>query len=304
MDYDDINFEKKLVVNGVIYQDSLVKINVSRNKSILEAVSILPFIENALAKLFENGTFIETLIYDSMGYYHSNLITKAKTSYKVEVEVAEYDKAIAYFKFEEIKNYSVNVIKTQIFDSTYHVFLPFETDTNVTSVNVELDLSFTDNSNQNNFYDWKAETDNPFYIYEECVDNDCITRLLAISESDDSRHIYLAFSNQSDYYKYNSNSYHCYDGFYCNGQLSDDLFNGDNITLSFNTNYMTNDLNPISLFLYSYPEGYINYWETLMLYQDARNNPFSQPVNIYSNVENGIGFVCGITCCKVEINLN
>lgn len=304
MDYDDTNFQKMLVINGVIYQDSIVRINISRNKSILEADSILPFMDNATAKLFENETYIETLVYDSMGFYHSNLITKAKTSYRIEVEVPDYEKAIAYFNFEEIENFSVSNIEYLINDTLVHIDYPENKDTLIYHVNIKADINFTDNENQINHYDFMGIAEMLNFYSTNYLPEIGEEGFYTVIEESSNNKMWISFDDYNDYEKYGYTSSGSHNGYQYNFYFKDDLYNGKPITFSISGGYYTSSPNNVEIYLVSYPDDYIKFHSSGYNYMNTLYNPFSQPVNIYSNVENGIGLVCGITCEKVIINLN
>jgi hypothetical protein len=42
-------------------------------------------------------------------------------------------------------------------------------------------------------------------------------------------------------------------------------------------------------------EAYFNYLKSFNMYQRASGNPFATPVQVYSNVENGMGIFAGGT---------
>ena len=83
------DYEKKLVLNGLICPDSLISVRVSRTISILSNEN--PIIENATVLLYLNERYIETLQHEKNGRYKSETIyPKADSIYTIQVEVDGY----------------------------------------------------------------------------------------------------------------------------------------------------------------------------------------------------------------------
>ncbi len=83
------DIEKRLVVNGLICPDSLISVKVSTTTAILDNQN--KFVENAIVKLFCNGTFIENLTYNGNGQYISETVYPVENKYyTIEVEREGY----------------------------------------------------------------------------------------------------------------------------------------------------------------------------------------------------------------------
>lgn len=81
------------------------------------------------------------------------------------------------------------------------------------------------------------------------------------------------------------------DAYGYNVVLSDGAFNGDTYRLRL---IFDNFGGPISstfsLQCYTFTEDGFRYLRSRQAYEDARNNPFSEPVNVHDNIENGYGY--------------
>jgi len=80
--------------------------------------------------------------------------------------------------------------------------------------------------------------------------------------------------------------------------LKDQNFDGENYALTFTViNYA--ELKDMDLFgeirLVNTSEEYFNYLKSFNMYQRTINNPFATPVQVYSNVNNGMGIFAGGT---------
>jgi hypothetical protein len=88
------------------------------------------------------------------------------------------------------------------------------------------------------------------------------------------------------------------------GLFNDLLFNGQNKSLEIeipNYNETGNEIGyqwsyktlSLRLYLHNISKSYYYYRTSLELYQSASGNPFAQPVQVYSNIENGFGVFAG-----------
>jgi hypothetical protein len=299
LDYDDLDFEKEIVLNGLIYQDSIIKVHVARTKSIIDMDSILPFLENAEVKLYENGVFIENLKHDSLGSYSSSIKTKANSSYLLEARTNEIGSASASFSFKEIKKFRLSNIEYQVHDTILSIDKPVKTDTSLMWVSLNFDMIFLDEAETEDYYDFIAfGTFNPCVHRREYFSDTEYIEYLTLSESKTFR---LSFSNHNDSEKYSPGHGSSYNGYEQNFYMSDEMFNGDEVTFSLRASYYTTKIEPIEITLYCFPYDYIFFHTSGYRYIRAADNPFSQPINIYSNVENGLGIVCAVTTSKWKI---
>jgi hypothetical protein len=80
---------------------------------------------------------------------------------------------------------------------------------------------------------------------------------------------------------YNSRYYHHH-------LFTDELSNGSSYELEFSVFQPYADSVSVDFILFS--EDYYNYLISMIAYHEAERDPFSKPVNLYSNVSNGFGF--------------
>lgn len=303
LDYNDLNFKPKIVLNGLIYQDSVVKINVARTKSILEADTVLPFLKNAEVKLYKNDELIDSLLYDTLGQYYSTIKTKANTSYKIEAKTNEIETAIARFSFKNPINFKLNNIEYQIRDTILNIDEPVKADTNLFKVLLNFVMVFKDNADEENYYDFNCNGRFYSYIHSYTCYGDCDEMIESyVLEKNSSEYLY--FRNYNDNEKYYPDGRSSYNGYESNMYISDKLINGTEVTFSLGASFYTNKIDSVSIILLSYPDEYIYFHKTGYIYISAWDNPFSQPINIYSNVENGLGIVCAVSRCKQGIYLS
>jgi len=318
LDYDDLGFEPQMVLNGLIYQDSIIVINVSRTQSILESNKIFPFLDSAEVQLYENDIYIEDLVYDSIGYYHSTIRTKANTEYRIEARTDEIETATAEFSFKDLTTFSLANISYEISDTVvtydditegeiwYRLKHPEITDpipskdTALMLVMLNFDIVFTDDGEEENFYDYSGFVNFCMVSHGSYSNSENSIELIRLEENNSA---YLSFRNYHDRERFFPDGSRGSNGYRQGGYMTDELFNGQRVSLELRTSYFTGTLEPIEINLLSYPYEYINFHTSGYRYIEARDNPFSQPTNVYTNIENGLGIVAAVSNSKQIINL-
>ena len=113
--------------------------------------------------------------------------------------------------------------------------------------------------------------------------------------------LYFYFRNYLDYNTYYSADCGSYNGYEQNCFITDNLFNGREVSFELGAIFYANSLDSIEIALVSYPYDYVHFQETGYRYISTYGNPFSQPINVYSNVENGQGIVCAVSSHRQKI---
>ncbi|MBN2778376.1 MAG: DUF4249 domain-containing protein [Bacteroidales bacterium] len=298
------DFPPMLVLNGVVEQDSIFCINVSRTASLNETVMLRDlFVTDANVSLYDGDNFLETMQHDSLGFYSSTNTAQWGHKYSIKVEKGDYPVAVANLDFSNAPNFEVSNFTFERHDSTY----TYDTTSSRNEILlheffVYYDLKLSDNGEENNFYSFIAMTQIQEIMFWNYGSEDEYIELNELNYGDAG----VYFEDWSYWDKYNEQHYGGYSfgsetyGF---GAIDDKLFNGQEIIFDFYTFFRTSEIETFSLSVKSYPEGLIKYFETCELYYDVYDNPYVEPVNIYSNVENGIGFVCGIPSSKIVFDL-
>ncbi|MBN4051468.1 DUF4249 domain-containing protein [bacterium AH-315-M05] len=78
--------------------------------------------------------------------------------------------------------------------------------------------------------------------------------------------------------------------------FNDVLFNGKSYQLKINfDSYYAQGSSKIIVYLKSVSKPYYLYNKTVILHQQNQNNPFAEPVQVYNNIENGLGIFAGFS---------
>ena len=278
--------ESKLVVNSIFSNDSIWKLSVSQSTGILDNDDF-GFMDNAEVTIYQDGNFLETL----------SLETIETTTYDYTTGQEEIEE-IPFYTSENVATsnheYSVEVAVNGFETASATATLP--TPVNISEVTVEnlfadveegyqqqegsLSITFDDPEGEN-FYElkvWAAFE----YTYSDYIFNDSINDYIAQEVTEEVFYnIYLetndvALSNDANK----------------SGQsilFTDEFFEGDTKTLALQTydaipldGSIVVELRSISKEVYLYNSSYNNQrW--------SRDDPFSEPIFVYSNIENGFG---------------
>jgi hypothetical protein len=293
------DFPPMLVLNGIVYQDSIFHLNVTRTGGLNETFMIDDlFVTDAIVSLYDEDIFLEFMEYDSLGFYSSTSLAVGGHSYSIIVEKDDYPTAKAYVDFSnepeiEIINFSLeksDSIYTYDFPEPASEILLYE-------FIVNYDLRLSDNAEEINFYSFSALTKTQDIMhYNNGVDDEEI-HLNELMYKNVSVHM----RNWNVWQKYNQKYYGSDE--YSFSAIDDKMFNGQTETFNLYTFFRTSEVGDYSIIVKSYPESIVRYYESVELYQDIYDSPYSEPVNIYSNVENGVGFVCGIPSSKIVFEI-
>ena len=303
LDYKDLDYQPQIVLNGLIYQDSIIRLNAATTKSILEVSSSFPFLDEAVIRLYENDVFVENLIYDSLGWYHSSIKTKNNTNYRIEATYGNIETAIAKFDFKNLGDFQVtNINLFHLKDTSITVNATIDTTYFLSSYVLEFEMVYTDNEKEENYYDFGIT--GSFYDISSWSTNTGTSGYTDSISIDKTSTLHLHFRDYEDNKKYNTANSSTFNGYEKNHYISDNIFNGEEVSLGLVAYFNTDTLKPVEIILYSIPYDYVHFHNTGYSYISNDGNPFSQPINIHSNVENGLGIVCGVSCTKQTIDLS
>lgn len=293
-----------LVLNSFLTTDSVVKVQLTRSKFFLEDDSKFDAVTNADVKLFVNGSFVEKLNHTTNGYYSG-------TYFPEENDIVKF---VAYTPQLAEVNASTNIAPKQLItgvdsssvslgvgpileyknvDASYNPIF----DTIGYSYNKGLDLRirFKDQPNTKNFYRLLLKVKSYF------------ANGVAIESSVGASFDDLVFGNSNTDILGESSSYYSFNEF------SDQLFDGKTYELKTRVFYSfssykerASTTNPpqvgINSFtkqelvveLQSISESYYHYLKSITA-NDGADMFFSEPVQVYSNIENGIGILGSYT---------
>ena len=273
IEFDEQDIAPRIVVNSLFTNDSIWSAHISRSVGVLETTSYTT-IDNASVNIFDdNANLVTTLTHQGDGLYTSptGVSPQPNQSYTIEASASGYE--------------SVNA--TNSIPSAVPIY---QLDT-VTSTNsdgetiLEATITFQDPPNISNYYMLEVYVTGT-WINEEEQDTIEIREPLQISCDD---------INVETVNRFNFGGF---ENTYLYLMLKDQNFDGENYSLTFSViNYA--ELKDLDLFgeirLVNTSEEYFNYLKSFNMYQQTINNPFATPVQVYSNINNGMGIFAGGT---------
>ncbi len=264
----------QLVINCFFTQDSTWEFQVSKSLSVLDNAD-LKFINNATIKLFKDSALIETITeQDADSWYRSdNNLPEMGAEYSIEVSSPDFGKTLLAKEYtpQAVTVSNVSVVLT---DSSYYEGINYD-GRRYYGGNVEgnFNILFTDPTIIDNYYQLSIFYNDTIYS-QDSLEYDLYRYELPIS-SDDG-----AIQNDGD------NPARLL--------LTDNIFDGQDYQLKVNFNDWrarrgkTYYIELISL----NRSGYL-YRKSIDDYNQARNDPFAEPVMVYCNIENGYGIFSG-----------
>jgi len=265
--------EGKTVINSIFSPDTLLCVHVSRSRVIIDTFFIQ---ETAPVVVLKYAEKTDTLQSTGNGYYMSlNHVPQVQTRYTIEVSSTEYGKATASDKIpEEIPFEVINYMQEAGIDVE---------GCNFSSITIR----FNEPPGEKNYYEIKAvHESNPGgkLRYEKL----CLWSNDAVIKNE-------GYVNEV----------------YDNLIFSDELINGKSHTLAFNFYHFFDEKNVASRFFIhfrSVSENYFFYKKKLMLHFENQFGDIwygtGNPVNLYSNVENGYGIFAGYSVDRDTVIVN
>ncbi|MDG1350274.1 MAG: DUF4249 domain-containing protein [Crocinitomicaceae bacterium] len=273
IEFDAQDIAPRIVVNSLFTNDSLWTANISRSVGVLETTSYTS-IEDADVSIFDgNGVQVTALTNQGDGLYTSptGATPQADELYTIEVNAPGYTSVSA-----------TNRIPTAVQINSIDTV----SSTNSDGENIlETTINFQDPSANENYYMVEVLVKGT-WIDEFEGDTIEFREPLQISCND---------INVETINRFNSGGF---ENTYLYLMLKDENFDGEDYALTFSViNYA--ELKDLELFgeirLVNTSAAYFNYLKSFNMYQSASGNPFATPVQVYSNVENGMGIFAGGT---------
>lgn len=268
----DVN-TPKLVINSIFQSDSSFKVHVSSSRSVIDTASFKN-IDDAIVTIKDrNENIIETLNHVENGFYKGQTFPQENQTYILEVNHPNY----------------ANITASDSLPSPITIN-SVDTSTIIDPINgnrLQISMNFDDPENTQNYYLIETYSVNEYLVIKNSdtteYELDTTKQFMVLTDE--------VFQNGGSPWREQ-------------GLFNDLLFNGQNKTLEleipndswsgsedgYDWSYQTLTLR---LYLHNITLSYYYYRTSLELFQNASGNPFAQPVQVFSNVENGFGVFAG-----------
>ena len=263
-------FTPQLVVNSFFSPDTVWRVNVSRSVSILSTEEPQP-LSNAVVQLFKDDVPLERLTYTEDGWYQSVSHRPVSGSrYKITASADNFQSVTATDAVPQ----AVPVLSVSSKDTVGE----WEQERKIVT------FEFSDPPAVENFYQLSLSSSHysgvkTYYNTVYFSSNDPVLASLSGFGSEDSD---AAFSG--DY-----------------AVFSDALFSGKTYKMTVFVDYFRDEPN-LSVLLSVISEDYYWYVRSDEKRQDSHDNLFAEPVQMYSNVQNGLGIFAGFISSRVPVD--
>ncbi len=271
-EFDLLNETPTVSVGCFLKQNDTVKVYLTYTKQTDKDFLYYPafdFVTNADVYIYEENKLKEKLTYIKQGYYKSlNYMPVENKKYQIKINVPGFDTILAETfipKFKDLDTiFYENINKTEPDDDFEKYF-------------ARLNIKFTDNASEQNFYMITMFNWWTYYQTENIIIKDIIETDRRIGASE------LFFN--------------------------DNLINGQNYNMQIDVAYKGRDTVAVYMDYCNISNEMYKFFKTKYLLQKTYDNPFAEPVIIYSNVVNGAGIFAGysaksynFTCYLDSIN--
>lgn len=277
-----------LVVNCFFQENEPWQFQVSRSLSVLDNAS-LPLLEDATIYIYENDILVDSITEPDgdKWYRNSNHTPKLNSTYRFEASAPGYP-LTATAEEALPKPVPVEEVEITIIDSSFYEYYDGYLDTIIRSGDVEgyMDITFEDPAGEENYYNLSLYKVDSFPNYEEDTVKFIVERRPVDFEPENS----TIFANQD----------------YMSGlSFNDEVFNGQRfkIRVKYRDWSARSNLEYQVQLVSLKRSGYL-YQTSIQAYRDASGDPFSEPVLIYSNIDNGYGIFTGSSSVSFSFNPN
>lgn len=277
------------VVYSLFTTDSTWTVDLTKSAGALESYPQLSEVKDAVVSVYNSeGNRIETLSYVPQSPPYKNYSIRSNYRGKTSPQAEE-----TYTLKIELPDGSITTATSQIPQVVPILSVEMDSSHYASKKDVEMILTFTDPKETKNFYQLMilrkrtlvnyiyAPKSVPTIIDSTYTYTEDIFQFFSIDLTDEIRHGTV---------------------------FTDQTFNGKKNTWRFaigrpgGYNVNKRNPNPIRVVLMSVPESYYNYFSAATLAVENKGNPLAQPVQIPTNVENGLGLFAGYATSEVKLN--
>ena len=255
--------QPKIVVNSFFSSSKNWKVFLTKSLSVTDTGK-LDYIDNASVLIKdEQNKIVDVLQHDSLGIYSGSSIPQLGERYKIEVEALEYNSV-----------YAEDYLPNEVAISNVDTLTSYLNNEKI----LDLDIAINDPILEENYYYLKVN------VGLNTVDGFYETKRLQILVNNP------LYENSGPERWENK------------AIFTDFLFNGDSKTIKTaiklpivvnDVAYNLSDLDYLEIRLNNLTKSKYLYKKSYDLYENASGNPFAQPIQVYSNITNGIGIFAG-----------
>ncbi len=290
IEFEGDNATPRLVLNGVMLADSVISVTLSNSIGYLSQDGISRQTNGVVSLRDAEGNLIETLQHLSDGHYEGSTLAAMGATYLITAEHPGFEPVSASDRVP----IPVPILSWDT--STVTIENPFES-----GDNLEWRFTFTDPPGEDNFYMIEVLQLDEYYLGYNYDPNTGETILDTIWFPEPI--LSTVFLSSNDQVLASEN-----DSFLGESQVfgeqfffSDNLFNG--LTREFSLRFSDRGAGTsFRLRLTSLSHDYYRYRQTVRRFFNTLGDPFAEPVQVFSNVEGGLGILGSSSSSEVLID--
>lgn len=261
----------KAVINALFSPDSTWQVSLITSRDILaDRTYILPITDAIVSIQTNNGELLETLMYSlESGTYRGLGSPLPGESYTVLAEVNGET-----FRAKSKVPVAVPIKSIEMDSSAFMA----------NGGRIKMGVKFKDSSEEKNFYNIRIILAGS---YMDNYGNTIVYETELSYEPVDPRY---NDQDDDDYYQYDEGHF-----------FSDTFFDGENYEFQLYPGYAQGEVESVRVVLISISEEYFKYYITKRIQDHSNQDPFSQPAQVFSNIENGVGIFAGYNAYVVEL---
>ncbi len=290
IDVDLPDLPSQLVVNCLFNPNQKWIVNVSQTLGITDTAQHAAFVDNALVSLYEDDIWIANLTHTNKGNYTLDAFPVPEQNYTIKVQAAGFETAEATAK---IPVQGVMPYSATFSTDTIYIIDELQSLMAVSPVSV----SFYDIPNVKNYYQVKLIAYDSLYLTANAIHQDNLFETFSLRTKSPLAETF----NEAQYYVLLNDE--TQDGNEINLDCTTwaNLFypsvvgyEGDSLITPRRNLELYVELNTLSQDMYLFEKSYI---------QNRYNitNPFAEPINVYSNVKNGLGIFAGYQQNRIRV---
>ncbi len=314
LDYDIPDDEKRIVVNGILSDAEPFSVHIHKSLHILDRLGIKA-IDNALVQLYDGMEIVSEMNQGKNGMYLSRYIPVHGHEYRLQVSVPGMKTAVARCSLPDpvrIIRVDTSLVASEEtrYNYAYGVGDTFETDIDITLMEIHTAICFTDPAEAENYYETEIVFRNfksNLYVFTDTLSDSFISV---------SQHSYYPTLRSNDpiidlsvlgnsIMTKDERSEHLY------GEkmlFSDQLINGQDYKLmvelsSIDASNITEN-STVEIHLKSVTKDYFVYMQLLGKHMQVKDDPLSEPSQAYTNVSDGLGIFGGMSESVYTLNLS
>lgn len=272
--------DPRIVVNCILNTDENIHANISMSKSILSGKDY-KYINNAICELYEDGVYIQNLVFTSNGDYAAPVFPKNNKQYTLKVSATGFESVNATTLIPP--TFSAKPLETYDTVSSYYSRSRYGSG-GESYINGETKyrVRLIDEPNVKNHYSIV-----PWVVLLDSLDQP-LNYSVSITVVDYTSSRILGGET------YYSGSIDIDDKTVVNGQ---EIVANIGVQIYVNENSNTKPVKNVQVFLQfqSVSEDYYKYKQTLLNQATMGVNLFAEPVLVYNNINNGMGILAGMT---------